>query len=118
MPYLPPKDFRTLIQNMKPDSKLLGDADTWEDLEKSNSIVIGDAETVYRRLSKLVQESQVGNLLIQFHLGNMPQELVRKSMKRFIDGVAPRLREESAKMFGERYGKQLENPRALVGAAR
>ncbi|HTI88082.1 MAG TPA: LLM class flavin-dependent oxidoreductase [Alphaproteobacteria bacterium] len=115
IPYVPPKDFRALLQHSKPDSKLLGDADSWEELEKSNSIIVGSAETVYRRLSQLIEESQVGNLLIQFHLGNMKQDLVRKSMKRFIEEVAPRLREESKAMFAERYGRELEHPRALVG---
>lgn len=118
IPYMPPRDFRALLEHTRPDSKLLGDADSWEDLEKSNSILVGSPETIYRRLSQLLKDAPIGNLLIQFHLGNMPQELVRKSMKRFIDEVAPRLREESAKAFGESYGKELENPRALVGAAR
>jgi alkanesulfonate monooxygenase SsuD/methylene tetrahydromethanopterin reductase-like flavin-dependent oxidoreductase (luciferase family) len=118
VPYIAPKDFRAFLEHAKPNSKLLGDADSWEELEKSNSIVIGDSETVYRRLSKLIEESQCGNLLIQFHMGNMPQDIVRASMKRFMENVAPRLREESKAMYAERYGRELESPRAVVGAAR
>jgi alkanesulfonate monooxygenase SsuD/methylene tetrahydromethanopterin reductase-like flavin-dependent oxidoreductase (luciferase family) len=115
VPYVPPKDFRAMLQHTKPDSKLLGDADSWEELEKSNSIVIGSPETVYRRLSALIKESEVGNLLIQFHLGNMPQGIVRASMKRFMEQVAPRLREESKLLFADRYGRELENPSAVAG---
>jgi hypothetical protein len=37
----------------------------------------------------------VGNLLIQFHLGNMRDDLARKSMRLFATYVAPRLRDDS-----------------------
>jgi hypothetical protein len=39
-------------------------------------------------------------------------------MQRFMEEVAPRLREESKAMYAERYGRELDHPRALVGAAR
>jgi hypothetical protein len=42
-------------------------------------------------------------LLIQFHLGNMADALARKSMQLFATKVAPRLREDSAKLFGRDF---------------
>ena len=46
---------------------------------------------------EILEQTKVGQLLIQFHLGNMADELTRKSMHRFATEVAPRLRENSAK---------------------
>jgi hypothetical protein len=48
----------------------------------------------------IVEHAKCGHLLIQFHMGNMPDALVRKSMTLFAREVAPRLREHSAKLFG------------------
>jgi hypothetical protein len=45
----------------------------------------------------------VGNLLIQFQLGNMPDHLARKSMKLFAEKVAPALRHDSLKQFTTEY---------------
>jgi hypothetical protein len=51
----------------------------------------------------------VGNLLIQFQLGNMLDPLARKSMKLFAEKVAPVLREESVKVFDKQFaGMNLE----------
>jgi hypothetical protein len=36
-------------------------------------------------------------------MGNMPDALVRKSMKLFIDEVAPRLKDASAKLFARHF---------------
>jgi hypothetical protein len=48
----------------------------------------------------IVEHAKCGHLLIQFHMGNMPDALVRKSMTLFVREVAPRLRDHSAKLFG------------------
>ena len=37
---------------------------------------------------EILKHSKVGNLLIQFHLGNMPDALTRKSMRLFATEVA------------------------------
>ena len=54
-------------------------------------------------LKTLIDNSEVGNLLIQFHLGNMSDDITCASMERFATQVAPRLREYSAKIFAERF---------------
>jgi hypothetical protein len=58
----------------------------------------------------------VGNLLIQFHLGNMPNDLTCASMERFATQVAPRLRAYSAKLFAQRF-PHMEDELARAEAA-
>ena len=58
---------------------------------------------MHRKILDLIEKSQVGNLLIQFHLGNMPSELVLKSQRLFATQVAPALREDSARVFAKAY---------------
>ena len=93
IPYIPPEEFRNYLKFSDPTSPLLGDAENWDDLQQSASIIVGSADTVYRRIMEILEQTKVGQLLIQFHLGNMADELTRKSMQRFATEVAPRLRE-------------------------
>ncbi|MBT5076126.1 MAG: hypothetical protein HOM66_05720, partial [Rhodospirillales bacterium] len=65
--------------------------------------IVGGPDTVYERLKELIDNSSVGNLLIQFHIGNMSDDVTRASMERFATKVAPRLREYSAKVFAEKF---------------
>ncbi len=117
VPYIPTKAWRQYLETSKPGRKLLGDAENWEELESSNSIIVGGPDTVYERLRQLIDQTDVGNLLIQFHLGNMSDEITRGSMKRFAEQVAPRLREYSAKRFAERFPESEEEMAAAgVGA--
>ena len=81
----------------------MGDVENWDELEASQSIIVGSAETVTRRIQNLIEKAKVGNLLIQFQLGNMPDHLARKSMKLFAEQVAPALRHASLKQFSEEY---------------
>jgi alkanesulfonate monooxygenase SsuD/methylene tetrahydromethanopterin reductase-like flavin-dependent oxidoreductase (luciferase family) len=81
----------------------LGDVENWEELEASQSIIVGSPETVARRISALIEKAKVGNLLIQFQLGNMPDHLARKSMKMFAEKVAPILRHDSLIQFTKEY---------------
>jgi alkanesulfonate monooxygenase SsuD/methylene tetrahydromethanopterin reductase-like flavin-dependent oxidoreductase (luciferase family) len=81
----------------------LGDVENWEELDASQSIIVGSPETVARRISALIEKANVGNLLIQFQLGNMPDHLARKSMKLFAENVAPILRHDSMIQFTKEY---------------
>ena len=87
------------MKGYKPGRKLLGDIANWDELDASQSIIVGSPETVYRRIWKIVEQAKVGNLLIQFHIGNMPDAITRKSMARFAAEVALRLREDSQRYF-------------------
>jgi alkanesulfonate monooxygenase SsuD/methylene tetrahydromethanopterin reductase-like flavin-dependent oxidoreductase (luciferase family) len=103
IPYFSTDDYRQYLAHTDPTRPLLGDAEGWDDLQRSQSIIVGSADTVHRRILDILKHAPVGHLLIQFHLGNMADELTRKSMQRFINDVAPRLREDSAKLFGQRF---------------
>jgi alkanesulfonate monooxygenase SsuD/methylene tetrahydromethanopterin reductase-like flavin-dependent oxidoreductase (luciferase family) len=102
IPYIPPEEYKRFLQT-DPTTPLLGDAENWDDLQQSASIIVGSAETVYRRIMDILTHSKVGNLLIQFHLGNMQDALARKSMTLFARDVAPRLREDSARLFAREF---------------
>jgi alkanesulfonate monooxygenase SsuD/methylene tetrahydromethanopterin reductase-like flavin-dependent oxidoreductase (luciferase family) len=92
-------DYRRVLENTKPGRAMLGDADDFDALLKAQSILIGSPDTVYRQIIDLVRETQVGNLLIQIHMGNMRDDLARKSMRLFATEVAPRLRQDSSEVF-------------------
>ncbi len=116
VPYIPTRAWRQYLETSKPGRKLLGDAENWEELEGMNSIIVGGPETVARRLEELVEKTDVGNLLIQFHLGNMPDHVARASMDRFAEHVAPRLRDYSGRLFAKRF-PHMEREMAEAGAA-
>jgi alkanesulfonate monooxygenase SsuD/methylene tetrahydromethanopterin reductase-like flavin-dependent oxidoreductase (luciferase family) len=80
VPYIPAAAWREYLKGYTPGRKLLGDVENWEELDASQSIIVGSPETVYRRIQNLIEKAKVGNLLIQFQLGNMPDHS-RKSMK-------------------------------------
>ena len=106
IPNMETADYRRLLENSKPGRSMLGDVADWEALQKAQSIIVGSPDTVYRQIMDLIREAQVGNLLIQFHLGNMRDDLARKSMRLFATEVAPRLREESRVTFAS-YDREL-----------
>ncbi len=103
IPYIPPGEFRTYLENTDPTTPLLGDTQDWDDLDRSGSIITGSPDTVYRKFMEIIEAAPVGHLLIQFHMGNMPDELARKSMRLFWAEVAPRLKEATGRMFNERF---------------
>jgi alkanesulfonate monooxygenase SsuD/methylene tetrahydromethanopterin reductase-like flavin-dependent oxidoreductase (luciferase family) len=104
VPYIPAPAWKEYLKGSQPGRPLLGDVANWEELDASESIIVGSPETVYRRIWKTVERAKAGNLLIQFHIGNMPADLARKSMELFARKVAPALRQESSKLFEEEFG--------------
>jgi alkanesulfonate monooxygenase SsuD/methylene tetrahydromethanopterin reductase-like flavin-dependent oxidoreductase (luciferase family) len=103
IPYIPPSEFRNYLKFADPTTPLLGDAEDWSDLERSQSIIVGGPETVYRRILDIIEHAKSGHLLIQFHMGDMPDAVTRKSMALFANEVAPRLKEASAKLFARHF---------------
>lgn len=103
VPYIPASEWRDFLRTTDPTTPLLGDTEDWDDLQRSESILVGSPDTIFERLRNLLELAPVGNLLIQFHLGNMPDAFARKSMHLFATQVAPRLREESKKIFARKY---------------
>jgi alkanesulfonate monooxygenase SsuD/methylene tetrahydromethanopterin reductase-like flavin-dependent oxidoreductase (luciferase family) len=115
VPYIPAAAWREYLRGYTPGRKLLGDVENWDELEASQSIIVGSPETVTRRIQNLIEKAKVGNLLIQFQLGNMPDHLARKSMKLFSEQVAPALRHASLKQFSEEYADLKVEPVAAEG---
>src|SRR5262245_40606274 len=76
-PYIPPDEFRSYLKFSNPTAPLLGDANDWDDLDRSQSIIVGGPDTVYQRILDIVEHAKCGHLLIQCHMGNMPDALVR-----------------------------------------
>lgn len=87
---------------------MLGDANDWPELLKTQSIIVGSPDTVYKQIMGIIEQAQAGTLLIQFHMGNMPDAVARNSMRLFATEVAPRLRKDSAELFAKHY-PELEN---------
>ena len=104
------RSWEQYLKNANPGAKMLGDANTWEELEAWGSITIGSPKTVREKLWALIEQAGVGNLMIQFHFGNMRPELARKSMRLFATEVAPALRRDSAAMFARDYPELNEMP--------
>ncbi len=108
VPYIPPDEWRTYLQFSDPSTPLLGDTQDWDDLQRSQSIIVGSRDTVYRRFLSIIERAPVGHLLNEFHLGNLADGLARRSMELFSPEVAPRLREDSAKLFGRSFPQNVE----------
>lgn len=105
VPYIPVDEFREYLKTADPTRPLLGDSKDWDDLQNSASIIVGSPDTVYRRFMEILEQAPVGHLLIQFHMGNMPDEYARKSMRLFWTEVAPRLKQATGTMFTEMFGE-------------
>jgi alkanesulfonate monooxygenase SsuD/methylene tetrahydromethanopterin reductase-like flavin-dependent oxidoreductase (luciferase family) len=97
------RSYENFLKNAQLGGKQLGDVDSWEELDAGGSIIAGSPKTVRERLWQLIEQAGVGNLLIQFHFGNMKAEHARNSMRLFATEVAPALRRDSASMFARDY---------------
>lgn len=107
IPNMEPADYRRILENSKPGGRMLGDAADFRELQESQSIIVGGPDTVYRQIMGILEQAHTGTLLIQFHMGNMRNDLARKSMRLFATQVAPRLRADSSALFAREY-PQLE----------
>jgi alkanesulfonate monooxygenase SsuD/methylene tetrahydromethanopterin reductase-like flavin-dependent oxidoreductase (luciferase family) len=67
------------------------------------SIFVGSPDTIYQRLWELIDEANIGNLLIQFHIGNLSYDLTQKSQRIFAEQVLPRLQKDSEALFARKY---------------
>lgn len=100
---LSPKTYQRYLENSDVSAKMLGDAQTWDDLDQMGSIIVGSPQTVFDKLMPFVTDAHIGNLLIQFHIGNLNRELTIKSQALFAEKVMPRLRQESQAFFERSY---------------
>lgn len=100
---LSPDTYQRYLETSDVSAKMLGDAESWKDLDDMGSIIVGSPETVFDKLWPFVTEAHIGNLLIQFHIGNLSRELTLKSQQLFAEKVMPRLREQSQIFFDKNY---------------
>jgi alkanesulfonate monooxygenase SsuD/methylene tetrahydromethanopterin reductase-like flavin-dependent oxidoreductase (luciferase family) len=107
---LSPKSWQTYLENSTVGAKMLGDAENWKDIDEMGSIFVGSPETVYQKLWEFVSEADIGNLLIQFHIGNLSYEKTQKSQRIFAEQVLPRLRADSEAYFKRKYGHAKADP--------
>ncbi|MDB5570387.1 MAG: hypothetical protein JWN93_1570 [Hyphomicrobiales bacterium] len=110
VPNMSVEDYRRYLEHSTPDADMLGDVADWDDLQRTQSIIVGSPETVADAMDKIIEQSLVGNLLIQFHIGNMKPELARKSMRLFAEHVAPRVKARSAEVFAREFKGLAEAP--------
>jgi alkanesulfonate monooxygenase SsuD/methylene tetrahydromethanopterin reductase-like flavin-dependent oxidoreductase (luciferase family) len=97
------RSWEQYLRHADPDAPMLGDAKDWDELDRWGSITIGSPQTVRAKLWSLIEQAGVGNLMIQFHFGNLRDDLTRKSMRLFATDVAPALRRDSAALFARDY---------------
>jgi alkanesulfonate monooxygenase SsuD/methylene tetrahydromethanopterin reductase-like flavin-dependent oxidoreductase (luciferase family) len=97
------KSWEQFLKTSESGGEMLGDADTWDELDAKASIIVGSPATVRRKLWDIIEQAKVGNLLVQFHFGNMKDELARKSQRLFATEVAPYLRADSKALFARQY---------------
>jgi alkanesulfonate monooxygenase SsuD/methylene tetrahydromethanopterin reductase-like flavin-dependent oxidoreductase (luciferase family) len=97
------KSWEQFLKNSESGGEMLGDADTWDQLDAKASIIVGSPATVRKKLWDIIEQAKCGNLLVQFHFGNMKDELARKSQRLFATEVAPYLRADSKALFARHY---------------
>ncbi len=107
---LTPRSWELYLQNSDPTAKMLGDAESWDDIDQMGSIFVGSPETIRQRLWEFIADAGIGNLLIQFHIGNLSYELTQKSQRLFAEQVMPRLRADAAALFARKYPAPAPQP--------
>jgi alkanesulfonate monooxygenase SsuD/methylene tetrahydromethanopterin reductase-like flavin-dependent oxidoreductase (luciferase family) len=107
---LTPRSWELYLQNSDPTAKMLGDAESWDDIDQMGSIFVGSPETIRQRLWEFIADAGIGNLLIQFHIGNLSYELTQKSQRLFAEQVMPRLRADAAALFARKYPEPAPQP--------
>jgi alkanesulfonate monooxygenase SsuD/methylene tetrahydromethanopterin reductase-like flavin-dependent oxidoreductase (luciferase family) len=65
-----------------------------------HALIAGSPTTVAERMAEL-EATGIGGVIGSFRLGPMPAELAQRSIRLFMEGVAPRFRAEPAKVAAE-----------------
>jgi len=100
---LSPKTYQRYLEHSDVGAKMLGDAESWDDIDQMGSIIVGSPDTVFDKMWPFITEAHIGNLLIQFHIGNLSRELTMRSQELFAQKVMPRIRKESAAFMAKHY---------------
>jgi alkanesulfonate monooxygenase SsuD/methylene tetrahydromethanopterin reductase-like flavin-dependent oxidoreductase (luciferase family) len=100
---LSPSSWQLYLENSDVRAKMLGDAENWDDIDEMGSIFVGGPDTVYQKLWEFISQANIGNLLIQFHIGNLSYDKTIKSQRIFAEKVLPRLRADSKALFARKF---------------
>ena len=63
VPSMTVASYESFLKNARPASKMLGDCDSWDELDQFGSIIVGSPATVRKRLWELIEQAQIGNFL-------------------------------------------------------
>jgi alkanesulfonate monooxygenase SsuD/methylene tetrahydromethanopterin reductase-like flavin-dependent oxidoreductase (luciferase family) len=66
---------------------------SWKELVDGRYIIAGSPATVREQMEEMIKGLHVGNVFCLMHIGNMPNEKTRHSMKLFAEQVMPALRD-------------------------
>jgi alkanesulfonate monooxygenase SsuD/methylene tetrahydromethanopterin reductase-like flavin-dependent oxidoreductase (luciferase family) len=69
---------------------------SWKDIVDRGYVIAGSPQTVAEKLEEVVDTLRCGHLMLLCHFGDMPSETVRYNASRFINEVAPKLRDKFA----------------------
>jgi alkanesulfonate monooxygenase SsuD/methylene tetrahydromethanopterin reductase-like flavin-dependent oxidoreductase (luciferase family) len=107
---LSPGTWEAYLHGADPMAKMLGDAESWDDIDQMGSIFVGGPETIRQRLWEFIADANIGNLLIQFQIGNLGYELTQKSQRIFAEQVMPGLRADAAALFARKFPQAAAQP--------
>jgi hypothetical protein len=107
---LSPGTWEAYLHGADPMAKMLGDAEDWDDIDQMGSIFVGGPETIRQRLWEFIVDANIGNLLIQFQIGNLGYELTQKSQRIFAEQVMPGLRADAAALFARKFPEAAAQP--------
>jgi alkanesulfonate monooxygenase SsuD/methylene tetrahydromethanopterin reductase-like flavin-dependent oxidoreductase (luciferase family) len=64
----------------------------FKDMDREGYLITGGAETCTQRITEIVKQLRVGNLMVLLQFGSMPHEKCIENIDRFAQGVLPHLR--------------------------
>ncbi|MGH7853281.1 MAG: LLM class flavin-dependent oxidoreductase [Candidatus Binatia bacterium] len=79
-----PESYRTHDEHRAKMRKL-----TFNDLVEQNRVLVGDAAEVRDKVAQVRERLQLTDLAGNFALGSLPESLIRATLRRFIEKVAP-----------------------------
>ncbi len=89
--YMSPESTMRMMASV---GSIIQSAETWDDIDKGEYVIVGSPETVTERLSERIAEIGAGNLYAIMQFGSMPNDMVRRNLELFSEEVLPSIRKE------------------------
>jgi alkanesulfonate monooxygenase SsuD/methylene tetrahydromethanopterin reductase-like flavin-dependent oxidoreductase (luciferase family) len=87
-------------------------------VERDAEPLFGSPATVAERLIRRLRDYKIGNVVIAFQWGSMPQDMVLHSMRLFAEEVMPLVREELDTYLDELYPNRTQSETVLQRAGK